>query len=128
MTLFRRHVVAVLFAVAFACKGKGPIIVDVVIDCGVPAVSAAAADLLPTVVAILTGNAVNWADQLDALRVIGEEALACAMERAAADLEGQARMRLAPGQPPPTADTIAQGRQRAHEYAVKRGWKAKPAP
>ncbi len=57
--------------------GKGS--KDGVVNCGVEAVMSNAANLITTVRAILTGGAVNWQEQLDALKAMGEDALACAL-------------------------------------------------
>lgn len=50
-----------------------------VINCSVESVMSGAANLIATVRAIVTGGAVNWSEQLDALKAMGEDALACAL-------------------------------------------------
>ena len=62
----------------------------VVIDCTVSAVESHAKDLLPAVLAILHGDAVNWQQQLDALKSLGEDVLACALGQASMQAEAAA--------------------------------------
>jgi len=98
-----------------------------VIDCGVAAVKAEAENLLPAIVAILTGNAADWKAQLNALEAVGEGALACAMQDASQEL-------LAASLPPPGEGTTAApatldarvkataGHNHADAYIKEHGW------
>ena len=58
-------------------KNVEPIAKDVVVDCGKPAMVAEVENLVPAVLAIISGGKVNWKAQLDALKVVGKEALVC---------------------------------------------------
>ena len=55
--------------------------VDVLKTCGAPAVQDAAQSFLPAVTQIITGGAVNYQAQLDALIPIGGKAIFCAVEQ-----------------------------------------------
>ncbi len=64
------------------CAGSGSFIKDSkdgVIHCGIDAIASDSVNLISTVYAIVTGGAVNWAQQLDALKSLGEDALSCAL-------------------------------------------------
>lgn len=50
------------------------------INCAADALLDETKNLIPTVTAILSGNAADWAGQLDALGKVGEHALACAVK------------------------------------------------
>jgi hypothetical protein len=76
------------------CKTVPGQIATDVIDCGKDSIKAEVAHLLPTVVAILTGGAPDWSSQLDALKIMGFEALSCAIAAAAQDLQN---LMAAPG-------------------------------
>lgn len=52
---------------------------DGIVHCGIEAIASDSANLISTVYAILTGGAVNWSQQLDALKSLGEDALSCAL-------------------------------------------------
>lgn len=57
------------------------------IDCGIQAVQSNARSLLPTILAILTGKADNWKDQVEALaKEFGRDATACALRVASEEL------------------------------------------
>lgn len=100
---------------------------DAVINCGVETVMGNAANLIATVRTIVTGGAVNWQEQLDALKGMGEEALACAMHSVGDDLQRNA---LPPtdalGDSPDKQKMRAvssQGSKKALSYMQKQGWK-----
>jgi len=60
---------------------------DHIVDCGKDAVKQEAINLLPAVVAILSGNSVDWADQLNALKGVSADALVCAVHAVATELK-----------------------------------------
>lgn len=58
-----------------------------VIDCTVDTVGSLAPHLIPAVIAIITGGAPNWKEQLDNLTGMGLDALACALQQAGQELQ-----------------------------------------
>jgi hypothetical protein len=69
------------------CKTPAGQIATTVVNCTIEAVKTGAIQLLPAVIAILTGNAPNWMEQLDALKVLGLDALACALQQAGQEVQ-----------------------------------------
>lgn len=61
------------------CTDKAGQIGTEVVDCGQAALSTTILNLVPTVLAIVTGGAPNWSAQLDALAGVGKDALSCAL-------------------------------------------------
>lgn len=53
------------------------------IDCSVQAVRSEGVNLLPAVMAILAGAPADWEAELNALKVLGEDALACDLQQIA---------------------------------------------
>jgi len=85
----KRLLCVVMLVCAVGCpwvKKEGATIVD----CTVQAVETHARFLLPAVIAILHGEAPNWSAQLDALKALGEDVLACTLAQAAMQLEAEA--------------------------------------
>lgn len=94
-----------------------------VINCAVEAVAGKAAELVATVRAIVTGGAVNWKEQLEALKSIGEDALACALHNVADDLTRESLP--AATDPPETKKmkaTAGGGAQKAKLFLKEKGW------
>ncbi len=74
---------ALMFSSCAWLKSSANTAKQVVIDCTVPALKDAAENLLPLVLAVLTGNNGNWRDILGDLgKDAGKEALACALKAA----------------------------------------------
>ena len=92
----------------------------VIVDCTIQAVESHAKDLLPAVLAILHGEAPNWAAQLDALKSLGEDVLACALGQASMQLEAEAEGDASQPTAGPEAlkakVTAIRGRDRASSY------------
>ena len=71
-----------ILTLASCSPGLGAIAMDTGINCGLPLVANQAEGLLGQVVRILSGEAPDWAAQLDQLASGGREAVACAVARA----------------------------------------------
>ena len=101
------------------------------INCGKAAIIKEIANLLPTVLAVLTGGAANWDTQLNALGGVGADALACAIQQAT----GQLLTKSTPPASAPAAGpevmkeraVAAEGAQKGNEYMAKKKWKFAPA-
>ncbi len=108
--------------VAVGCSWVGSIVggsKDGVINCGVQSVMENAGNLIATVRAILTGGAVNWKEQLDALKNLGEDALACALYVVGDELQKQSAAPPGVSDSPEKAKaraTAAQGSRKASSY------------
>lgn len=69
----------------FACGARGKAAASAVIDCGEAAIKSEIPNLLPTLVAILSGGSVDWQAQESALEgVAGPDAVACTVQAIAA--------------------------------------------
>lgn len=67
----------------------GSAVEEAAVDCAVVATRDAAQDLLPAVLAILTGGSINWQEQVSAFgKQFGQDAVACALEMASNKLMG----------------------------------------
>jgi hypothetical protein len=91
------------------------------IDCTVEAVKANAAQLLPAMVAILTGSASNWRDQVGAFaKEFGVDAAACALQHAAIALQ----QTVAPTGAAPTPENEGSfaGLTKARTYIDEQHW------
>jgi hypothetical protein len=98
-----------------------------VINCASETLMANAGNLFATVKAILTGGAVNWKEQLDALKNMGEDALACALYQVGDELQKQSAPPPGVSDSPEKAKmraTYAQGSRKAQTYLQER--KLKP--
>lgn len=93
----------------------------VLIDCGEKALAEEVTNLLPAVVAILTGNAADWSAQLMALEWVGEHAVACAVKEF---VPGQAPTPPDAG-PGPSKASPTPAAERAQAYISGRGWRFK---
>jgi hypothetical protein len=104
--------------------GKGS--KDGVINCSVESVMSGAANLIATVRAIVTGGAVNWAEQLDALKEMGEDALACALYVVGDQLQQESVPPTdAAGDSPSKQKaraTAAQGKTKTQMYLRNQNW------
>jgi hypothetical protein len=97
-----------------------------VINCGVEAVMSDAANLIATVKAIITGGAINWKDQLNALKALGEDALACALYVVGDELQMDSTPPVAMTDAPEKAKARAvagQGAKKVKIYLSEKGWK-----
>lgn len=74
-----------------------------VVDCGIASIRSDSASLIPTIYAILTGGAVNWAQQLDSLKSLGEDALACALAVVGQQLQNDSTPQVDPSAGPAVA-------------------------
>jgi hypothetical protein len=72
------------------CKDKPGQIATLVIDCALEAVKTQAAELLPAVIAIITSGGTNWMVLLDALKGMGIDALACALQQGGQEVQNLA--------------------------------------
>jgi hypothetical protein len=89
------------------CESKAGKIVTEVVNCAKESIKSQAFHLLPAVAAIITGGAPNWKDQLDSLKAMGWEALACALSQVSQEL-------LAMSNPP---ENFSAGREQLKEIA-----------
>lgn len=104
-------------------KNAGSEAADVVFDCTVAAVQSSAAQLLPAIVAILTGSAPNWKQMLEAFtKEFGSDAVACALQNAASELQGRVSA-TGTGEPTPESQAAMEGVVRARTYVDGKGWK-----
>lgn len=69
------------------------------IECSSEAVVKEMANILPAVMGILTGGAIDWAAQLKALEVVGADVVACAIAKAVAQLKMPALKTASASQP-----------------------------
>lgn len=94
------------------------------IDCTLESVKANAASLLPTIMAILTGDFSNWKQQITAIaKEFGADATACAL-RAASERLQDAIVPTAPANDEGNADA-QEAILKAKSYANEQGWKYK---
>ncbi len=89
------------------------------IDCTVEAVKANAAHLLPVVMAIVTGHAPNWREQLATFgKEFGRDALACSLQMAAIELQN----RVAMGGPSDKANENQSALVKTRTYVSEQRW------
>lgn len=62
-------------------------IATVVVDCASEAIKTRVAEILPAVIAIVTGNAGNWSEQLAALTELGLDIVACALQQSGQEVQ-----------------------------------------
>ena len=117
---------ALLLAVPFAAscsspaaRGLGGSLRQEIVDCGRAEVQDLAADLVPAVTAIVTGDTPSWREQLDALLHAGTHAGACAIRAVGGELAARAAAVV--------TGAHAEGQERlgaehAREYLAARGF------
>jgi len=114
-----------------------PVVAEIVIDCGVPAITRLAKLFFPSVYALLSSDVPTWDTDMGELEVrAGKDALACAMAFAATKLQHEALAAErasgampapggGPGQLSPVdRDRSVRGQERAKKYSTDRGWRA----
>jgi hypothetical protein len=109
----------------FTTVGKGSR--EGVINCGIESVMSDAKNLYVTIRAIVTGGAVNWKEQLDSLKTLGEDALACALQVVGDELQQQSVPPTdAAGDSPAKSKmraVSAQGARKTELYLQEKNWK-----
>lgn len=117
---------ALLLAVPFAAScsspglhGTGTAIRREIVDCGKAEVQDLAADLVPAVTAIVTGDTPSWRAQLDALLGAGTHAGACAIRAVGGELAARAAA-VVTGAHAEGQERV--GAEHAREYLAARGF------
>lgn len=101
-------------------KEEGSKAKAVAIDCSIASVKENASQLVPALVGILTGNSVNWKDQVKVfVKEFGQEATSCAMQAAIKRLQDPVSSE--PVEDPAAA--AAEGAAKGQSYINEQGWK-----
>ena len=100
-------------------KQSGSTAKDVAIDCSVESVKDNARALVPAIIGIITGGAVNWKDQVKVfVKEFGRDATACAMQAALQRLNDPVASE--PNEDPEA--TRIEATKRADEYIIENRW------
>ncbi len=105
-------------------SSTGSKVEEVVIDCAIQSVKDVAIQILPVVVAILTGNSPDWRKMLEGLaKEMGRDVVACALNEAAIELQAKIPA-TGPDGTSVTAEAM-QGTQKARTYLGEKKWQFK---
>ena len=106
---------------------EGQRIKNAVIDCSTEAIKSNSAHLLPVIMAILTGTAPNWDQQIEAFtKEMGRDAVACAMDMASRELLASVPASGSGAELTPEAKAAQGGVTKARTYVQTKGWKYAP--
>lgn len=94
------------------CTGKVGEIGNDIVDCGKASLKQSIANLIPTVLAIITGGSINWEQQLNSLVGLGGDALSCALVVVAQDIQSYSSA-------PATSEEEGKARAKSHADYLK---------
>lgn len=123
MRIILAGIVVALMSASCGALGAAPAVTPAV-DCAVASVAKEVVELVPAVVAILEGGT-SWTAMLDALgKALGQDALACAVQAAATQLQPPASASAAASAEPVVSPAVG----RAQQYIASHGFRFQGAP
>lgn len=124
MRIILAGIVVALVSASCGALGAAPAVTPAV-DCAVASVAKEVVELIPAVVAILEGGGTSWTAVLDALgKALGPDALACAVQAAATQLQPPASASAAASAEPVVSPAVG----RAQQYIASHGFRFQGAP